>query len=311
MKPSRSQFVASTAALVASPRTVRAQAREKIRVGGVPSDDITPILYAVEHGLYQKAGLEVEYVPTSSGTFATTAVIAGEYEMGKGGLVASLVAHLRGLPLKVAANAGVWDPTAPFTLFFVAADSPIRTGADLNGKVAAVSGLNDLNTLALSMWVDKNGGDSKTMKFLEIPNSAIANALAEHRIDVGGLNEPELTAAREAGKVRVLAPCFSAIAPRFVVTLFFSNRDWAAKHPDALNRWVRTTYQAAAYTNAHRGETVEMLSTMTKIPPDVIRKTSRVTCATSSDPGLLQPVIDAGAKYGTISADFRAAELFT
>lgn len=54
-----------------------------------------------------------------------------------------------------------------------------------------------------------------------------------------------------------------------------------------------------------------MLSAMTKIPIDMIRKTSRVTCATSSDPNLIQTVIDAGVKYGTVSAAFRAAELFT
>ena len=308
---SRSHVITAASALVVAPRFLTAQPLEKIRLGGAATDDLTPVIYAIKHGLYKKAGLDVEYIPTSSGTAATTAVISGEYEMGKGSLIASLTAHLRGLPLRVAANGGIWDPAAPFTSFFVAADSPIKTAADLNGKIGAVSGLNDLNQLALSMWMDKNGGDSKTMKFLEIPNSAMATALAEHRVDVGGINEPELTAAREAGKVRILAPCYSAIADRFVVTLFFTNRDWAAKHPDALNRWIRTTYEAATYTNAHRAETVPLVSEITKIPPEIIQKISRVLCATSSDFSLLQPAIDAAAKYKSITSGFPAKDLFS
>lgn len=34
--------------------------------------------------MYLKAGPDVEIVPTSSGTAATTAVVAGAYEIGKG-----------------------------------------------------------------------------------------------------------------------------------------------------------------------------------------------------------------------------------
>ena len=308
----RAQALAGAAALVAAPRFAGAQGLEKIRLAGVPTDDLTSVYYAIKTGMYAKAGLDVEVVPTSSGTIATTAVIAGTYEIGKGSAIASLVAHLRDLPLVVISNGSLWDPKVPYNLGLVAADSTIKTGADLNGKVGATSALNDLNQLAISAWVDKNGGDSKTMKWVEIPNSASGASLAEHRVDVCALQEPVLSAELAAGKVRVLGPVYSAISDHFVFGVFFCNKDWAAKHSDAIKRWVRTTYDATAYTNAHHAETVAMMSDITKIPAPIISKMARVDNATqaTSDPSLLQPLIEAAAKYKFIPRSFPAKEAY-
>lgn len=216
-RPSRSRLLAGIgAALAVAPARLRAQVLEKIRLVGVPTDDLTPVYYAIKSGMYQRVGLDVEVVPTSSGTAATTAVVSGAYELGKGSLIASLLAHLRGLPLVLIANTIVHDTKVPFSLTLVAADSTIKTGADLNGKIGAAAALNDLNQLAISAWIDKNGGDAKTLKWVEVPNSAAGSALAEHRIDVCNLQEPQLTAATETGRVHVLGVGYSAISERFV-----------------------------------------------------------------------------------------------
>jgi len=298
------------AALALAPQIVCAQALEKIRFTGVGTDDLTPVFYAIKTGLYQKAGLDVEFIPASSGTAATQAVLTGTYEIGKGSSIAAMVAHLKGLPLTIIGNGAIWDPKNPFSLMLVAADSPYKTGADLNGKIASAAALNDLVELAVDAWVDKNGGDSKTLKWVEIPNSVSGASLEEHRTDVTMLNEPQVTAALATGKTRVLAPALSAIGEHFVLTIYFSNNDWLAKHADAAKRFDRVTYEAAQYTNAHHPETSEMMSEVTKIPLDVFRKMVRVNHSTSTDPAMLQPVIDVAAKYKNISRAFPAKEAY-
>ena len=50
-------------------------------------------------------------------------------------------------------------------------DSPIKTGRDLNGKTFAVPALMDLNQIAAMAWIDQTGGDSRTVKIVEIPAS--------------------------------------------------------------------------------------------------------------------------------------------
>lgn len=308
---SRAQMLAAGgSALALWPTILRAQTLDKVRLAGVATDDLTPVYYAVKAGLYQKAGLDVEVVPTSSGTAATEAVVGGAYELGKGSLIASLVAHLKGLPLTIVGNGAVWDPKSPFTMMVVAADSTVKTGADLNGKTLSTAALNDLNELAVYAWIDKTGGDAKSTKWIELPNSAAGQALAEHRVEATSLNEPQLSAAVATGKVRVLAPSYSAISDHFAFTVFFAQPDWAAKHADAIKRFNRVTYAAATYTNGHHAETAQMMADITKIDVAIFSKMARTNAATSGDPGLIQPAIDAAAKYGYITRSFPAKEAY-
>lgn len=311
--PSRSQLLRGAAAastLALWPTIGRGQTLEKVRFAGVPTDDLANVYYAINKGLYKRAGLEVEFVPTSSGTAATTAVIGGTYEIGKGSLIASLVAHLRGLPLTIIGNGAMWNPKNPFSAMVVAVDAPYKTAADFNGKTCAAAALNDLNQLAINAWVDQNGGDIKTLRWVEIPNSAAGPALAEHRIDVAILNEPQLQAAVDRKQVRVFAPAFSAIAPSFAFTVYFAQPDWAKKNADVVKRFLRVTYEAAQYTNAHHAETAEMVSEMTKVPLATIQHMTRVDAATNSDPALIQPAIDAAAKYKNIARAFPAKDAY-
>jgi NitT/TauT family transport system substrate-binding protein len=312
MRGSRRRFIGTAVALAAAPLRVHAQTLEKVRVAGVPTDDMTPIFYAVRSGLYQRAGLDVEVVATSSGTAATTAVIAGTYELGKGSPIATLVAHLRGLPIVAIANSTMWDLRNPYNVLTVATDSPVKTGADLNGKLGAAAALNDINQLAIRAWVDRNGGDSTTLRWVEIPISAVGAALIEHRIDVCAMLEPQRTAALESGKVKVLAPGFDAIADHFAIGLYFTNNDFAAKHPDLVRRWVRVTYEAGAYTNPRRAETAPMMADITKIPLPFFQKMVRATAGTTAtaDPALLQPLIETAAKYKMIPRSFPAREVY-
>jgi NitT/TauT family transport system substrate-binding protein len=307
---SRARLIAGAgAAFALGPQLLFAQPLEKVRFGGVPTDDLTPLFYALKNGLYQKAGLDVEFMPASSGTAATTAVVSGAYELGKGSLLASLIAYLKGLPIKLVANGALWDPKNPFTQIMVAADAPIRKAADLNGKTGSSPGLGDLGQLGIVTWVDKNGGDSKTMKWLEIPNSAAFEAVAQHRIDVTTVNEPQLHAALDSGRFRALGG-LEAIADRFSITVYFANGEFAAKRPDLARRFTRVTYEAAAYTNAHKAETAPMMAEITKIPVATFSKMYRVDGATTSDPGLVQSALETAVRYKHVERSFPVKDAF-
>ncbi|MBV8491781.1 MAG: ABC transporter substrate-binding protein [Candidatus Eremiobacteraeota bacterium] len=297
-------------ALAAGPRAVRAQQLETLHLAGVPTDDVTPVFYALKNGMYQKAGVDLQWVQTSSGTAATTAVVTGTYELGKASPIAPILAHLRGLPIVVVANGVISTPRTPFSAMLVATDSPIRTGAECNGKIGVSPGLSDINSLAMEAWIDKNGGDSKTVKWVEVPGSAAAEAIAEHRVDFALLQEPQLSAALALGKVRVLADAYAAVSERWITSSYITNVEFAAKHADALRKFVRVTYEAAGYTNSHKSETVPMMSERTKIPLETYTKLTRGDGSTATDPALLQPIIDMAVRYKVLSRSFPAKEMY-
>jgi NitT/TauT family transport system substrate-binding protein len=309
-RAARSRFLIASAAVIAAPRLAVAQTAEKIRICGVPTDDLTPVFWAIDTGIYKKAGLDVEFIATPSGTAATTAVVSGTYEIGKSSPIAACAAHLKGIPVVVIANGALWEVNNAWAVGVCATDSTAKSGADLNGTIVGTAGFNDLAQLAMNAWVDKTGGDSKTLKWIEIPNTAAAVAVAEHRIAAVQLNEPFLSAAIDSKRVRALAKFLGAISPSFASTLYMSHPDWANKNKAVVERFVRVTYETGAYTNAHPAETAPIIAQRTKMTLDTLKKVTRAHAATTSDPALLQPNIDVAAKYGQLSRTFPAKELF-
>jgi NitT/TauT family transport system substrate-binding protein len=280
-----------------------------VRVAGVLSDELTPVLYAQKSGMYAKAGLDVQIVPAASGAAVTTAVLAGSIEIGKSSLISLMNAHLRGVPLAIIGGSGVYDPKFPYAQMVTAVDSPIASAKDLIGKTIGVPSLNDLNVLAADLWLDKNGGDSKTVKFVEVPNSTLGAALTEKRADAAVMTYPYLADVLESHAVKPIGAAYGAISNSFLITAWFVSTDWAAKHPDVIKTFIDVTDRSAAYTNAHHAETAPLISDITKIPLAVIAKMPRSESSTVLHLSDIQPLIDGSAKYKLIPQAFPARDL--
>ena len=305
----RRTVLAASAAMLAAPALVRAQTLTAITIGGVPEESATPALWAAQSGIFKKNGLDVSVQAQSSGSAIAAAVAGGSYAIGKSSLVSLIIAHAKGIPFVLVAGGGLYDSKSPNFGLVVKADSPIKTAAELNGKSVAVSALNDLYAIGTKVWADKNGGDSTTLKFLELPISAVADSIAAGRVDAGGLIDPELQSGIETGKVKWLARDFDAIAPRFMYTGWFTTTDYIAKNKATVSSFVKAMRTANAYVSDHAAETVSVMAAYTKLDPARIAKMNRITYAATLDPKLIQPMIDACAKYNVIPAAFDAKDM--
>ena len=279
-----------------------------VRVAGVQTDDITPLVYAIKTGMFARAGLDVQSVPTNSGAATAAAVVSGSYEVGKSSLTSLMNAHVHNVPLVVIAAGVVHETKNPFAKLVALPDSPYRTGKDFAGKTIAVSSLNDLSSVSVDTWIDKTGGDTKTVHFVELPVSAMQAAVVEHRVDAAFMLYPALAEATSSGKVRVVSVPYDAIAPFFVLSGWFTTSDYAAKHPDVIRKFVDVMYRAAAFANSHPADTAQMMSDLTKVPMSIYATMSRVGAATATNPRDWQPLIDAAAKYGVIPHAFTAKD---
>jgi len=294
---------------MAVPRAVRAQAANVIRLGATMADDDTAIYYALKTGLYKKAGLDVDFTVMTSGGATTQAIVAGALDIGKSSLTPLFAAHTKGIPVVIVVPGGVYTDKAPFAVLVQAADTNYKTGKDLEGKTIGVAGLGDTTQLVISMWVDQSGGDSKTLRYIEVPNSAQTAALEQHRIDAALLLNPQLQEALMAGKAKRLALPMDTIAPQFMLGAWFAMSDWASKHADAVRTFAAVTAQSATYTNGHHEATAPLMSDATKIPLEVFSKMDRIDNYTTLDPATIQSSIDFSAKYKMIERSFPAREL--
>lgn len=300
------------AALVASALPARggAQTRTVIRVESTVDDSVTPVLYGIQAGTFAKAGLDVQLQQAASGAALMAGVTGGSIEIGKASPLPLIAAHARGIPVVVIEGSALFLAENPITAMIVLKDSPIHTAADLSGKVVAVPALKTLDHIAIQSWVDDHGGNSATVKFIELPQTAVISAaLLQGRIDAANLVIPTLAEALASGNFRVLSHPFESIGKRFLIAVWFCTRDWAQKNPAALAQFSKAFTEAATYTNAHHSETVSMLSAYSHISPDVIKAMTRATTAVKLDPRDLQPLIDAAARYKLIDKAFPAEEL--
>jgi ABC-type nitrate/sulfonate/bicarbonate transport system substrate-binding protein len=307
---SRRSMLGASGAALAFPAAVAAQSLTTMAVAGVPEDSITPVLYGVQSGLFRRNGLDVQLSPERSGPAITAGVAGGAYQIGKASITPLILAHAKGLPLVIVAPAGVYNASAPIDGMFVPKDSPVKTAADLNGKTFGVYGIGDVYTISARAWMEKNGGDPNSLKFVELPISAMVEAIATSRVDAGAMNEPALQLALTSPRLRFVTHTFAAIAPRFLYTAWFASTEYAATHRPAIDAFVRSMRDAATYANAHHDATVDLISNFTSVDVATIRKMMRVEQGVTLDPKLVQPVIDEMAKSKAIPTAFDARDLF-
>lgn len=314
MRISRATVLKSTAAAFALPllpSRAWAAGPVALHLAAAGDDDVTPILYGLQSGIFKKAGLDVSLGALGSGSATAAAVAGGSVDIGKSSLVGLCAAHARGIGFQIIAPASIYLDSYPIAGFVVAKDANVNGARDLNGKTVSASSLKDLIAVATQAWVDANGGDSKTVKFIEVPTSAVPAALEQGRVVGATLVTPALAEALENPKVKLLGRSFSAIAKRFMVAGWFTTKDWLAKNNDSAKRFIEAFMQAAEYTDSHRAETVELLANYSKLKPSTIRGMVRSTVGKVADPKEIEPVIAAAVKYGVFDKPFPPQDLIS
>jgi NitT/TauT family transport system substrate-binding protein len=280
-----------------------------LRVGMALTDGVTPLLYANQTGIFKEAGIDVQLVAGNSGAALAAALTGGTLDIAASSLMPVITAYTRGVPLRIIAGSSIYSPAAPTSEICVARTARITSFADLSGATVAMVAVRSLDQLGIQALVDKSGGNSATLKFLETPGTLLLGALEHGRADAASISEPNLAVALESGEIRTLGDPYAGIANGVMIAAFFCTPAFVAGNRSLVDRFTSALYRATAYTNTHHAETVSLLAEYAHMDPEIVRKMTRLTNATSLDLRMIQPAIDAAAKYKYIDTRFSAKEL--
>lgn len=272
-------------------------------------DDVAPVLYAEAAGIFARENVAVKVQPVDSGAAAAAAVAGGAVDVAKSSMMALIAAHAHGVPIQLVAPGSYYTSDAPIAELIVAKNSPIRGAKDFNGKIVAGAALKDVKAIATAAWIDQHGGDSRAVRFVEVPTSAIIPALESGRIDAATVLNPTLHDALASGKARILAPSFSAIANRWLITAWFAKTDAIAHDGEVVQRFVRAVRDASIYANAHNAQMAGVLAPFLHQDAGELAKLPRSPLGTTLDPREIQPVIEIAVKYGVIAQSFPAGDM--
>jgi NitT/TauT family transport system substrate-binding protein len=299
-------LTASAAGALAAPSIVLG-ATEPIRVGLVQSDVSGLAFFAQQQRFFAKAGVDAQIQSFTNGGSIIAAIASKALDVGFANLTSIAAARQRGVPIKIVAPACLYTSKAPVTVLAKARGSKLRTGADLRGKTIAVSTLRGELQVAAAEWIDKHGGDATKTAFLEIPFAAMAAALAAGRIDAAMVTEPAITLHKDS--IEMLSDAYTAIAPEFLIGGYVASDDWLAANADSAKRYSAATIEAARWANTHHRETAPILAKWIKVDEAVIQAMTRATYGDRLTADLIQPVLDAAVKYGSLKEPMTAADL--
>ena len=306
----RSRALALLAAAAATEVPIHAGAQSvPLRVAYIPTENCAQALYAQELGFFTKAGLDVHLEPINFSASIASAVISNAVDIGNSSTLTMTLAHSKNIPIIYIApgNLFVLRKGAPDSGIVVAESSPIRKARDLDGKTFGCSGLGSFGEFIPRNWVDTNGGQSSTMKFIEAPNAELGTAVRTGRCDAAFISPPAFHTALEQG-CRILAIGSDSVARRFMGSGWFTTTTWARANTPTLNAFAGAIHDATRWAVANPEKTIDIIVKYLKLDLSVVRASPRVIFGDSLSRADIQPAIDVVAKYSHFSA-FSADEL--
>src|SRR5580704_5394895 len=227
----RRRFLAGTAAATLVPAGARAQSLTPMSVFTSPDEDAVACLYGASSGIFRRNGLEVTVTAANSGAATSAGVVGGSIDVGKASLLGLIVGHTKGIPFTLVAPASMYDSSAPVAGTLVRSDSTIKTARDLNGKTVSVQSLKGFLQVAFMNWIDEHGGDSSSIKYIELSPSAASAAVLSGRTDAATVAKPLLAATLATKKARVFAWTCYSVGKYYLQAGYFCSMDYVTKNP--------------------------------------------------------------------------------
>jgi len=304
----RIDLLAGTTALALAPRRARAQTLTPLRIAGSVGWTMSEGYFAKEGTFFSQAGLAVTETDLTNGGAITAALIGGAVDIALTNVGSASSAYAHGLPIAIVAP-GIEALTGsrPTTVVAVLPDSPIRGPRDLVGKTLCLSTLHDLQQAAVMNWLEKAGVDPKAVNYVEVPVAQMSTALRAGRIDAASLTEPWLAAVRP--DVRALGAPYESLGKEILLSAWIANRSWIAANGPTLAKFVSAIHATALWGNRNQPAMLAMLEALTKIEHGLTARMGRPVLGERLDPALIQPIIDASARYGFLPHAFPASDM--
>jgi len=306
----RIEALAAGAAAALLPQLVRAQTAP-VRVGYASfGESLSQGLYARDGGFFAKGGINVDLIAVDNGAAMTAAIVSGAMDIGPSNVASMAAAYGHGLHLNLFAPSIIISSSAPpTTVIGVPIDSPLRSPKDFAGKTIALNSLGDLQQAAVMTWLDQNGGDSKSVSFVEVHNPEQLCALATKRVDAACLVEPFISSVK--GGVRFIGRPYDSLGKQIMTFGWIANKAWYDANPAPVRSVVVALRDTARWANHNPAATAAINSKYSKMPVAEITAQNRQIFADGKlDPHLIQPIIDASARYGFLPQQFAASALF-
>lgn len=218
----------------------------------------TPMYLAIENGVFEDHGLELELSVLEDGSVAVPQVMNGQTQFSMASLAGAAQAVDKGLPVRLvgAANVIPTDPASEYQAIIVNKDAGIDEMSEVETWAA-----DSTETDAVQAYsVDALGGDYEALEKVAVPFPAIGDAVADGTVDAALVNEPFLSAALETGEVEVLSYLQGdTTLPGVPGAVVIGGEEYMADNPEITEQFVAALQEAYEYAEANKEEVAEFV----------------------------------------------------
>jgi NitT/TauT family transport system substrate-binding protein len=314
MKMNRRNFLTKVTVGVAGLSLTRglSWAQTKSKLGYMKIVDNAAMFVAMEKGFFKAEGLDLETLPMAGGAVIVQGVTSGDLQFGWTNVISLYQAHVEGFDFKLIAGGATNVRGSNEThAIEVLKDSPIKTAKDLEGKTVAVNTLNNIVHLMAMAWVDKNGGSSAKVKFIELPFPQMEAALVAGKVAAISVQEPFAAAAARKPEIRVLANPWGDVASKFLIASWFASEKWVQKNRETAQAFVRAISKGIDAIHADKEGARSAMIKWAGLTPDMVGKIGLPLFEKAVSEKDLQVTIDLTQKYKMISRAIKARDVIS
>jgi NitT/TauT family transport system substrate-binding protein len=168
-------------------------------------------------------------------------------------------------------------------------DSPIKTAADLKGKLVAMPGVGSVGDWLVRQMSIQEGWGPDGVKMLPL-GSAEANlaALRTRQVDATIISA-ETVYLLETQHVARMVVNMAKYEPNFFGHTITARSNLIAQNPDLVNRFLKGFFASIAFIKANKAKTVEISSRLLRLDPAIVSRTYDEQVTGLEDDGTFDP----------------------
>lgn len=267
MRVGRFFIVAALALLSIAPR---AQALDKLNAGTAvwPIWAFLPLQIGLDQGIWQKYGIDLSITNNGSGAKLMQAMTAGSVDFGLSSGV-EMAFGAKGAPIRaVAAFAG--EPRT--VTIIVTADSPVKTPADLKGKLVAMPGIASVSEwLVWQMAIGEGWGKSGVRTVATGSIDGGLAAIRSHQADAM-IGPPEVGYLLQSHNEGRVAFSLAPYARHFHAHVVYARKDLIENNPALVERFLKGFFAGIIFMKEHKEATTQIAVRELHSTPEIMNR---------------------------------------
>ena len=275
----------------------------KLKVGYIPIAECAPLYVAQELHLFEKHGVQVEFVSMSGGALILGALRGGTVDVGFSNVVSLVLQRSNGADFQSIFGATFETSSHRNHALLAVDEHGVAPTELLSSATIAVNTRKNIEELMVRRYADSIGiptiGDEQ---FLEVPFPQMLPLLEAGKVTVASIVEPFITISSNGdGPEKQLCNHYLSTRERSLVATYVSSENIVSRKGELISRFIAAMAEATEIVNSREGKAREVVGLYTKIPATLLSQIGMSEFRNEMTEDDLAPVVNDMIKYGFLA----------